>query len=160
MRRPVLGLGSLTLLVVMLSAVPASAQSTSAVLRPVGPMAYDVTKEATINGTVSSVLSKPAAGMLMGSHLLLKTSSGSVDASLGLFALRGKGALSVQPGQVVAVTGVMKIVNGKQVFMARTVKVGSQAYAIRNEHGIPVTPQARLRAAAQPESSVKKGFLR
>jgi hypothetical protein len=160
MRRPVLGLGSLALLAVVLSAVPTSAQWTSAGARPVGPMAYDVAKETTITGTVSSVLAKPAAGMLMGSHLLLTSASGNVDASLGLFGLRGKGALSVQSGQAVAITGVMKTVNGKQVFMARTVKVGGQVYAIRNEHGIPVTPQARLRAAAQPDSSAKKGFLR
>lgn len=158
MRRPVLGLGSWTLLAVALLAVPVSAQSTSAVVRPVGPMAYDVTKETTINGTVSSVLSKPAAGMLAGSHLLVSSSSGTVDVSLGLFAMIGKGALSVKSGDAVAVTGMMKAVNGKLVFIARTVKAGSQVYAIRNEHGIPVTPQSRLRAA-QPESSVKKGFL-
>jgi hypothetical protein len=82
----------------------------------------------------------------MGSHLLLTTPSGQVDASLGTFGLRGKGALLVAAGQQVEVTGVMKTVNDKQVFLARTVKVGGQVYTIRNEHGFPVSPQARERA--------------
>lgn len=158
MSRPVIGLGSWTLLAVVLLAVPVSAQSTAAIVRPVGPMAYDVVKETTINGTVSSVLSRPSAGMIAGSHLLLKSASGTIDASLGLFGMVGKGALSVKSGDAVAVTGNMKLVNGKSVFMVRTVKAGGQLYTIRNEHGIPVTPQSRERAA-QPESSVKKGFL-
>ena len=82
----------------------------------------------------------------MGSHLLLTTPSGPMDASLGTFGLRGKGALSAATGQQVEVSGVMKTVKDKQVFLARTVKVGGQVYTIRNEHGFPVSPQARERA--------------
>jgi hypothetical protein len=40
----------------------------------------------------------------------------------------------------------MKTVKDKQVFLARTVKVGGEVYTIRNEHGFPVSPQARERA--------------
>ncbi len=113
--------------------------------RHAGPY-YDITKEVTVNGTVSSVLTKPAPGMIMGSHFMLSTLSGPVDASLGRFGLRGKGALSVAPGQQVEVTGVMKTLKDKQVFLTRTVKVGGHVYTIRNEHGIPVSPRARGRA--------------
>jgi hypothetical protein len=84
--------------------------------------------------------------MIMGSHLLLATISGPVDASLGMFGLRGKGALSVTAGQQVEVTGVMKTIKDKQILLARTVKVAGQVYTIRNEHGVPVAPQARERA--------------
>ena len=73
----------------------------------------------------------------MGSHLLFATSAGQVDASLGRFGLRGKGALSVVAGQQVEVTGVMKTIKSKQVFLARTVNVGGQVYTIRNAHGVP-----------------------
>jgi hypothetical protein len=115
-------------------------------------LSYRVMEETTLNGTVSRVLARPGLGMIMGSHLLLATVSGIVDASLGRWGLRGKGALSVTPGQEVEVTGVMKTLNGRQVFMARSVKVSGKVYTMRNKYGIPVSPQARERAAQKGES--------
>jgi hypothetical protein len=85
--------------------------------------------------------------MLMGSHILLSTPTGPVDACLGRFALQGKGALSIAGGQQVEVTGVMKTIKDKQVFLTRTVKVGGEVYTIRNEHGFPLSPQVRERAS-------------
>jgi len=108
---------------------------------------YDVSKEVTLSGTVSSVLRKPAPGMIWGSHLIVETVSGRLDASLGRFGLEGKGALSVTPGQQIELTGIMKTVRGKEVFVVRSVKANGITYALRNEHGIEVSPQARERAA-------------
>ena len=34
--------------------------------------------------------------------------------------------------------------------MVRTVKADGQVYTMRNQHGIPVSPQARERASAKP----------
>ena len=113
---------------------------------------YDVTQEITLNGTVSAVITKPAPGMTWGPHLLLTTVSGKVDVSLGRWAFEGKGALSVTVGQQVEMTGVMKTLNEKEVFLARTVKVNGKVYTMRNEHGIPVSPLARERAAEKGES--------
>ena len=115
---------------------------------------YDTSKEVTLTGKVLTVLRAPAQGMIPGSHILLATSSGQVDASLGKWGLEGSGALSVAPGQVVEVTGMMKVLLGKAVFVVRTARTGGQAYQMRNEFGIPVSPQARERAlqnAAQKE---------
>jgi hypothetical protein len=142
MKRLSPGLFALALLC-FLSAPPQMQAQTSERL---GPLAYDISKEVTLNGTVSSVLTKPAPGMMMGSHLLLATASGPVDASLGRFALQGKGALSVAAGQQIEITGVMKTIGDKQVFLTRTVKAGGQVYEIRNQHGVQVSPQARERA--------------
>jgi hypothetical protein len=117
------------------------------------PFSYDVSKEVTLNGTVSSVLERPAgalsksSGMIMGSHLMLATSSGPVDASMGKFALTGKGAIHVGAGQQIEVTGVMKTIKDKEVFLVRSVKVGDEVYTIRNERGVPVSPQGRERAS-------------
>ena len=91
-------------------------------------------------------------GLLFGPHLLLATSSGKVDASLGRFALRGKTPLSVAPGKEVQVTGVMKMIKDKEVFVARVVKVDGKAYKLRNQHGVPVSPLSRERAAQKGES--------
>ena len=146
MKRLFAGLCALALLS-LISLLPlAQAQTAAIETRTAGPFNYDIAKEVTLNGMVSSVLTKPTAGMIMGSHLLLATPSGPVDASLGRFGLEGKGAVKVAPGQQIEITGVMKTLNDKQVLLTRTVKVGGQVYTIRNEHGVPLSPQARERA--------------
>jgi hypothetical protein len=108
---------------------------------------YDVSKEVTLNGTVWSVLRKPAPGMIWGSHLIVETAFGGLDASLGRFGLEGKGALSVTPGQQIELTGVMKTVRVKEVFVVRSVKANGKTYTMRNEHRIEVSPLTRERAA-------------
>jgi hypothetical protein len=138
------GLCALALLSLISSTAPVQAQTAAIETRPAEPY-YDVAREVTLKGTVSSVLTKPSPGMIMGSHLLLATASGEVDASLGRFGLLGKGALSVAAGQQVEVTGVMKTLMNRQVFVARTVKVGEQVYTMRNQHGFQVSPQTRER---------------
>jgi hypothetical protein len=143
MKRLFVGFIALSLLCFVSSPPPTQAQTSEG---PTSALGYDISKEITLSGTVSSVLMKHSPGMIMGSHLLLATISGPVDASLGMFGLRGKGALSVAAGQQVEVTGVMKTIKDKQVLLTRTVKVGGQVYTIRNEHGVPVAPQARERA--------------
>ena len=106
---------------------------------------YDVSKEVTLSGTVSSVPHKPAPGMIWGSHLIVETAFGRLDASLGRFGLEGKGALSVTPGQQIELTGVMKTVCDKEVFVVRSVKANGKTYTMRNEHRIEVSPLARER---------------
>jgi len=134
-------------LILAILVVPLSAQSADDSRRP-----YDVSKEMTMSGAVSAVLARSAPGMVWGSHLLLTTASGTVDASLGRWGLEGKDALSVTPGQQVEVTGMMLTLNEKQVLLARTVKVDGKVYTIRNEHGVPISPQARERAAQKGET--------
>ena len=114
-------------------------------------LSYDLTREVTLSGTVSSVLLRPAPGMIMGSHLLLTTAMGTVDASLGRWGLRGDGALSTRMGEQIEVTGVMKVLREKPVLLVRTVKAGGNVYTIRNKYGIPMSPQARERAAEKEE---------
>ena len=134
----------LSTLLFAVTAIPLSGQPA----REAHPF-YDISKEVTISGSVSNVLPPHSAGTIPGAHLLLATGSGEVDASLGRWGLQGKGALTVRVGQQLEVTGVMKTIREKQVFVARTVKVGSHVYTIRNEHGIAVSPQARGRMAHQ-----------
>ena len=144
MKRLFAGLCVLALMSLIALSPPVQAQTAE---RHAGPFSYDVSQEVTLKGTVSSVLTKPAPGMIMGSHVLLTTALGPVDASLGRFGLRSKSAVPVAPGQQIEVTGVMKTIKDKQVFLTRTVKIGGEVYTIRNEHGFPVSPQARQRAS-------------
>lgn len=128
-------------------------QAAPLVAHPANPLwDYDVRQEVTISGTVSSVLERPAPGMIWGSHLVLDTVSGKVDASLGRWALVGKDALSVTPGQQVEVTGVMKTFNEKEVLLVRTVTVNGKPFAVRNQHGVLIPPQSREIAAQRGET--------
>ncbi|HTU42412.1 MAG TPA: hypothetical protein VMF10_11945 [Candidatus Aquilonibacter sp.] len=115
---------------------------------------YDISREVTLSGTVSDVLAKATPATLPGPHLLFATSSGKVDASLGRFALQGKDPLSVAPGKEVQVTGIMKTVRGKNVFIARIIKVDGKAYNLRNQHGVPMSPLSRERAG---QKAAQKG---
>jgi len=101
---------------------------------------YDVTREVTLCGTVAGVLTRPAPGMSWGSHLLIVTVSGTVDANLGRWVLQHENGLSVRVGQRVEITGMMTTFSGNQVFETRTLKLGGKVYTIRNERGIPVLP--------------------
>ncbi len=126
---------------------PAVVRAQSAATRTPSPVPprYDVRQEVRLAGTVSSVVKRPTAElkMEMGSHFLVSTSAGTVDASLGRFALVGKGAMQVTSGQHVDLTGVMKTENGKQVFITRAVTTSGHTYLLRNEHGATYEPAAR-----------------
>jgi len=115
-------------------------------------LAYDPAGEVTLNGTVASLIPQGSAGTIAGAHLLLTTLSGALDVSLGRFSLIGKGALSIAAGQQAEITGVMKTFGGKPIFLARSLRVGDRDYAIKNEHGLPITPQARNRASQNRET--------
>jgi len=143
--RIIAGLVSVMLLGIL--AVPANASPADD-----SHWSYDVTREVTLTGTVSAVLTQPASGMILGSHLLLTTPSGTIDASLGRWGLEGKGAVSVVAGEQVEVTGVTTTFNNKEVFIVRTVKVNGKTYTVRNQHGIDVSPQTRERAAQKGET--------
>jgi hypothetical protein len=147
MKRPSAASWALALLVLVSLASAVQAQAPSAAERPaghLGPMHYDVSKETTLSGTVSSVLKKPNEGMVLGSHLLLQTPSGPVDASLGRFAFMGRNALQVTAGQQVRVTGVMTTIRNNQVFLVRTVQSEGRVFALRNYQGTPNGPPARI----------------
>jgi len=142
MRRILAGLCMATLLGLAFSASRAPAERPKTAERN-----YDMSKEVMLAGKVSSVLVKPEPGMMSGSHLILSVGTGWVDACLGRFALLGRDALAVEAGEQVEVTGVLETIHEKQVMLVRTVKVDGRTYVIRNEHGVPVSPQTRQWAA-------------
>ena len=152
--RPLLAAVAAVLLPFVISG--ARAQTTASEQKTPSSMGYDASQEITLHGTVATVVTRAPSGMLAGSHLLLTTLSGPVDVSLGVFGLTGQGALSVTQGQQIETTGVIKIFRGNSVFLARTVKTGDSVYVIRNVHGIPVTPHARLRANQGSQAGEKQ----
>src|SRR5271156_1279274 len=135
-------LGTFAALVLCLFAAPIYAQSADAIAKPAAPRAYDITKEVTLAGTESSVVKQPtrSTDLAPGSHIMLTTSSGTVDATLGRFAMRGKTALVVTPGESVKLTGVMKTVKGKDVFLALLFRGNGHSYILPNQGALPTAP--------------------
>jgi hypothetical protein len=128
---------------------PAGAQTAATVnaARP-APM-YDASKEVTITGTVSNVVTKPAAGMIAGGHLIVATSKGPVDAHVGR-RLAGTNAIAVKAGDSVTLVGVMATENHSEVFLVRTADTGGHTYTIRSEKGFLITPVAARGTSTAP----------
>jgi DNA/RNA endonuclease YhcR with UshA esterase domain len=153
MKRILQGLGFTTLLILALNARAAHAQTAAPTRTSTIPLRYDVSKEVTLSATVQSVPTKSSHGFTPTSGLVLQTTSGTVQGSLTTFALNGKYALSIAPGALVQVTGVMKTVrNNQQLFLIRTIQIGGRTYAIRNEFGFPLEHPATTSA-----TTVSKG---
>jgi hypothetical protein len=128
-------------------AAPAGAQTagSSKAARP-APL-YDASKETTLQGTVSNVVTKPGAGMIAGGHLVVATGQGAVDAHVGR-ALQGPNAIVVKAGDSVKLVGVMATVKHNQIFLVRTVEAGGHTYTIRNERGFLVPSLTATRGAS------------
>lgn len=131
-------------------ALSAEGQSAAVSTAPTGPLSYDATKEVTLDATVQSVITKRSAGMIWGSHIMIETKSGVVDASLARLPLAGKNAVTFAPGEAVEITGVLKTLHGQPVLLARLIKAESHTYTLRNMHGIPVAQTRRAHSAVAP----------
>jgi hypothetical protein len=136
---------AMVLFIAMAPRFHAQTATESATARPLG---YDVTEEVTVSGAATQFLARAQKGMLNGSHLFISTSSGAMDVSLGTYGY-GKEPVEISAGANVEVTGVMKTLDGRQVLLARMVKVGDRSYMIRTGRGIVVSPLARKRIATQ-----------
>jgi DNA/RNA endonuclease YhcR with UshA esterase domain len=136
-------------------AIPAGAQTPSRKASPAAATRYDVSREVTIEGTVARVVSAPTPGMLVGAHVYLTTSAGTVDAHLGIYAMRGANALKIAPGERVRMTGVMVTVKDQPILLVRTAQTGAGTYAIRDAHGFPLRPASA--SATRPEKDAKGG---
>jgi hypothetical protein len=117
-----------------------------------GSRYYDIRQEITLTGVVSGVLIKAGPGMMMGSHLFITTVSGPMDVSLGRWGLQGADPQLLSTGRQVEITGLSKTFENKKVFIARIMKVGDKVVGLRNEYGIPMSPQARKRGVGMGRS--------
>jgi DNA/RNA endonuclease YhcR with UshA esterase domain len=119
-------------------AVAAQADTVAAPKKVAPAPRYQVSKEITLEATVTNVVKVGGKGTLAGGHLVLNTPKGTLDGVLGPFALRGTRAMPVTAGEHVKVVGVMTTVRNMNVFLVRTVETGNHTYNIRNERGFPL----------------------
>lgn len=112
-------------------------------------LAYDVTREAVVQGTVTSYTATSDVPPV-GPHAMIQTASGAVDVHLGNANFMKQNDLFLAPGDSVKIVGESKNLGGKTVFLARIVQKGSQTVTLRNLNGIPYV--AKAAANAKPRS--------
>jgi hypothetical protein len=135
----------LATLAISLFAAPLYANESVAPKRTVIPSKYDLTKEVTLTGTVESLVKKPAPGTLMGAHLMVSTTKGTVDAHIGNFVIAGRNPTSFVSGESIKLTGIMTTFNRQNLFLVRTLQMGDRTITIRSEHGFLVAPASAAR---------------
>jgi hypothetical protein len=98
---------------------------------------YDVTQEIKVRGTIRKIDAFGVSGPA-GTHILIDTITGIVDAHLGFGAESNPTYLRIAPGQNVTVVGMMQTAGARKVLIARILTTSNRIFVLRNEHGIPV----------------------
>jgi hypothetical protein len=104
---------------------------------------YELSRELSVIGTV--VKYEPASSIApIGAHLILQTASGPFDVHLGNGKLLQASHFALNPGDNVRVVGESLAFGDRTFFAARIVQKGTQAVAVRNAKGSPLTPASTL----------------
>jgi hypothetical protein len=131
--------------------IPTKAQTSSSRVKANTMVpAYDLTKEVKVQGAIEKIDSFGRSGPI-GTHILIQTASGVVDAHLGFGAAASRRYLGISVGQNVTVIGMMESVGNSSVLMARILTTPSHIFVLRNEHGIPI--RGIPRGSARPGTS-------
>ena len=112
-------------------------------------IAYDLSKEIKIQGTIQKIETSGTTAPI-GTHILIQTSQGVVDAQLGFGSAAAPANLGLSEGQSVTVLGMMQAQGSNSVILARVLTTSSRVFVLRSERGIPVRtfPAANSRPAS------------
>jgi len=91
-------------------------------------------------GSIEQVISKHVPGTPAGTHLLLNSAQGVIDAHLGPYFPDDVRA-RLQKNQMVQVAGIPRTINGKSYLLARQITISGKQMNIRNEYGFLLRPQ-------------------
>lgn len=131
------------------SATAANSQTNAAIT------AYDLSKEVVVQGNIQKI---DTAGdrVPMGAHLLVATSTGVVDAHLGLLNAASLKLLGLYNGEAVSLTGITETGNGNSVLLVRILNVAGRDFALRTKHGFPLKTLVP-RAVSSDHATAKGG---
>jgi hypothetical protein len=132
---PALAVGIIFILPV--NAQTFSAAATSSTQAKTVKTGYDLAKEVKIEGVIEKI-DATSANTPMGTHILVQTPQGDVDAHLGFGQAAKPARLGIEEGQNVTIIGMMSNVGDTQVLLARLLTTPNRIFVLRNEHGIPV----------------------
>lgn len=136
-------------------AMPAVAQAGQAPASKSFVHVYDITKEVKIEGTIQKIETE-GVNTPIGTHVLIQTAQGVVDAHLGSGAAARPSYLGIGEGDEVELVGMMQKVGGNQVLLARLLTTSDRIFVLRNERGIPARGVA---VRSSQESQTEKGGL-
>lgn len=104
---------------------------------------YNAGREISLVGTVVKYETSSAVPP-MGAHVTIQTASGQVDVHLGNAKVLDASHLSLNAGDNVRIVGEPMAFGEGTYFAARIVQKGTQAVAVRNSKGFPLTPASTL----------------
>ncbi|HKW61615.1 MAG TPA: hypothetical protein VJN89_03635 [Candidatus Acidoferrum sp.] len=104
---------------------------------------YNATREISLVGTVVKYETASAVPP-MGAHVTLQTASGQVDVHLGNAKVLEANHLTLNVGDNVRIVGEPIAFGEGTYFAARIVQKGTQAVAVRNAKGFPLSPASTL----------------
>jgi hypothetical protein len=111
---------------------------------------YDTGTEATVTGTVAATEQIAESGRgrgrrgLGGTHLSLKTSTGTLNVHLGPTAYLTAQKISVATGDRLEIVGSRVTVDNESVIVAKSVKKGDQTWTLRDAAGLPLWRGGRI----------------
>lgn len=108
--------------------------------------AYDASREIQLIGTVVKYETTSVIPP-MGAHVAIHTASGQVDVHLGNARVLQANHLELNAGDSVRIIGEPMAIGESTYFAARIVQKGTQAVAVRNAKGFPLTGAATLTPA-------------
>ncbi|MGC2112864.1 MAG: hypothetical protein WA655_25325 [Candidatus Korobacteraceae bacterium] len=106
---------------------------------------YDPKTEVTVKGTVEEVQQQQGKHGWMGTHLLLKTDSGSLDVHVGPSEYIAENHFSFAKGDKIEVTGSKGVMQNKDTLLAREIMKDGKTLTLRNAQGIPAWSGSRWR---------------
>jgi hypothetical protein len=135
---------------------PAGGQHRNAAAPASRPIAYDVTRETNIVGTVVSYMEESSQPPL-GAHVTVQTTSGTVDVHLGPASYLRSNHFSLVVGDPVRFIGVNIPAKQGSVFLARIVQHGTQAIAVRSASGFLLATTSRALPQAERSQDARQG---
>jgi len=104
---------------------------------PRGMRNYDPKTEITVKGTIEDVQEQTSKNGNMGTHLMLKTDSGTLPVHVGPSAYIAKKQFSFAKGDVVEILGSKVSMAGEETLLAREITKAGKTLVLRNAQGIP-----------------------
>lgn len=98
---------------------------------------YDKATEATVTGTIEELQPHQGRGGGTGLHLAFKTEAGMLDVHVAPTRWLADQKFEFAKGDALEITGSKVTVDGKEAFLARSIKKGDLTMTLRNEAGIP-----------------------
>ena len=99
---------------------------------------YDPKTEVTVTGTLEDVQLHPGHHAGTGTHLILRTNSGTMEVHVGPTAYIEKQQFSFTKGDQVEVVGSRVKIDGSDALLARQISRGGKTLSLRDQTGVPL----------------------